>query len=82
MSGAAKSEYGGYSRRCKDGSELPDNRGHAGELSMVHLAKRLGISRSRVWQLERRALKKIKLAIELEAAAAGVSVREWLFPDE
>jgi DNA-directed RNA polymerase specialized sigma24 family protein len=43
------------------------------------IAAKLGISRARVWQLEVRALRKLRKAIEEEAAAAGVTVREWLF---
>jgi len=48
-------------------------------LTHAEIGPLLGISRGRVWQLEMRALKKIREFIKLEAAAAGVSVREWLF---
>lgn len=34
-----------------------------------------------IHHIEKRALRKIKNAIECEAAAAGVTVREWLFGD-
>ncbi|MGD9644288.1 MAG: sigma factor-like helix-turn-helix DNA-binding protein [Pirellulales bacterium] len=42
------------------------------------IAALLGISRARVFQLEQRAMEKIRKAIEQEARAAGMSIREWL----
>lgn len=43
-----------------------------------HVALLLGCDRSFVGQVERRALRKLRAAIEREAAAAGLSVAEWL----
>lgn len=41
-----------------------------------------GVCWQRVRQIEKRAMKKIRQALEKEAAARGVSVREWLFGNQ
>jgi len=43
------------------------------------VAALLGVSREHVGKAERRAVRKLQEAIEREAAAAGCSVRQWLF---
>lgn len=50
-----------------------------GTLTQDELAEVKGISRRMVQKIESRALKKVKAAIEREAAEAGLSVRDWLF---
>lgn len=50
--------------------------------TLSELSQRLGVSPRRIHQIERRAKQKLRRAIEREAAAAGVSPREWLFGDE
>jgi DNA-directed RNA polymerase sigma subunit (sigma70/sigma32) len=50
-------------------------------MSREQIANRLGVSRSRIRQIEERALRKLHAAIVREATAAGVSIREWLFGD-
>lgn len=42
------------------------------------LAKKFGVCWQRIRQIEFRAIEKIRAAIELEAAAAGVSPLEWI----
>ena len=66
------------SRRLPGGGELP-RQINRGEVTLLSIAKKWGRSRACIWNLERRALKKLRLAIEKEAAEAGVSVRDWLF---
>jgi DNA-directed RNA polymerase sigma subunit (sigma70/sigma32) len=56
-----------------------DAAGELRPLSHAEIGKLMGISRGRAFQIERAALAKIRRFIALEAAAAGVSVREWLF---
>lgn len=51
-------------------------------LSQYQVAELIGVSRQRVFELEHRALRKIRAAIEAEAAAAGVSPLEWLTGNE
>ena len=51
-------------------------------LSQYEVAALLGISRRRVFQIEKLALKKLRLAIEAEAAAAGMSIEEWFLDGE
>ena len=46
--------------------------------SLVGVAKKLNLSRARVWQIELRALRKLRIAIEKEAAASGVTAVQWL----
>lgn len=48
-------------------------------LTLGEIAERLGCSRATVFDAERRALKKIRFALECEAAAAGLPLRECLF---
>jgi predicted XRE-type DNA-binding protein len=48
-------------------------------LSQYEVAKLLGITRSRVSQLEQQALCKIKTALLRQATAAGQNVRDYLF---
>lgn len=59
---------------------LPTHTGRA-VMSYSEVAEIMGISRSRVMQIEIRALVKIRRAIQCEAAAAGETVGEWLFGD-
>ncbi len=47
----------------------------------AEVAALLGISSKRTGEIERRALKKVRRAIEHEAELAGLSVREWLFAE-
>lgn len=47
-------------------------------LSDYELAERMGITRTRVFQIRQRAMEKLRVAIEEEAAAAGVTVAAWL----
>lgn len=53
-----------------------------GGLSDYEVAKLWGISRSAVWFIRQRAIKKLRKAIEKEAAAAGVAPRDWLCGEE
>lgn len=46
------------------------------------VAAELGISRTRVRQLEARALRKLREAIETEAERAGLEPREWIENDD
>ena len=56
-----------------------DAAGRARPLTQLEVAEAIGVSRARVFQLERRAIEKIRRFIVEQAAADGVSVREWLF---
>lgn len=47
-------------------------------LTQVECAELFGVHRSRIQQLELRALRKMRAAIEAEAQAAGVTISEWL----
>lgn len=47
-------------------------------LSQRQVASLLGISQTRVTQIERRALNKLRQAIAEDAQATGQSVREWI----
>lgn len=49
-----------------------------GGVSDYELAERMGISQARVLQLRQRAMRKLRAAIEQEAAAEGLTVAEWL----
>jgi hypothetical protein len=51
-------------------------------LSQYEVADLMGITRTRVHQIEKRALKKLRAAIEAEAVAAGISVEEWFLLGE
>lgn len=42
------------------------------------IAAMQGVSRARIQQIERRAFRKFRQAVERYATAAGVSPREWL----
>jgi hypothetical protein len=53
-----------------------------GMLTHVEIGEILGISRARVFQLEHRALQKIRHALLREAAAVGLSVDEFLEGEE
>ncbi len=46
--------------------------------TQLEVAQLLGISRTRVYQIEHRALRKIRAAFAAEARTAGLSVPEWL----
>jgi len=50
----------------------------AGLMTHVELAKHLGVSKCRVQQLERRALAKVRSAIEREARLSKQTPLEWL----
>lgn len=58
--------------------------GGNGELLLSHeeIAEMWGVSRTRVWQIEQRALCKIRKYIEREAKLAGVSPIVWLMGEE
>lgn len=47
--------------------------------TQLDVAQLLGVSREHVGKAERRAIKKLREAVEREAAEAGCSVRQWLF---
>ena len=49
--------------------------------SQYEIAKAAGVSRAAVYDLEKKAIRKLRRAIEQEAKIAGVTVREWLFGD-
>ena len=49
--------------------------------SQGDIAKAAGVSRAAVYDLEKKAIRKLRRAIEQEAKIAGVTVREWLFGD-
>jgi DNA-binding CsgD family transcriptional regulator len=51
-------------------------------LTRRETASILGVSKETVYLDERRAIRKLQEAIEREAAAAGCSVRQWLFCGE
>jgi hypothetical protein len=48
-------------------------------MTQQEIATRLGVHVITIKRIEARALRKIRAAIEAEAAAAGVEVSEWLF---
>jgi len=50
----------------------------AGGMSRDAVGLLFGISGARVWQIERRALRKIRRRIEAQAEAAGVSIDQWI----
>jgi hypothetical protein len=47
-------------------------------MTQAEIGRRLGMCKGNVWRIEMIALAKMRAAAEQEAAAAGVSVREWL----
>jgi Sigma-70, region 4 len=47
--------------------------------SLSEIGAACGVTMQTIQQIEQRALRKIKVAIEQESRAAGVSVSEWLF---
>jgi DNA-directed RNA polymerase sigma subunit (sigma70/sigma32) len=51
-------------------------------LSQEAVSKRFGVSFQAVQQAERKALQKIRRAIEREARQAGCTPMEWLLGDE
>mgnify|MGYP000080998920 CR=1 FL=1 len=61
---------------------LPAKSPTAGLKTQKDIAEMWGLTRARIYQLENRALYKIKQAIAAEAAAVGVTVREWLYGDD
>jgi len=50
-------------------------------MTHVEIGERLGISRGLAWQLEHRALAKIKAELLADADEAGVTLHEFLFGD-
>ena len=52
---------------------------HGATYSLVDIARACGVSFQMIQQVEQRALRKIRTAIEAEADAAGVTVDVWLF---
>jgi DNA-directed RNA polymerase sigma subunit (sigma70/sigma32) len=46
--------------------------------TQMEVAKMCGVSESMIWLIEKRAMKKMRLAITRMAAARGVSVEEWV----
>lgn len=60
-----------------------DAAGVVRQLTHTEIAKQLGLSRSRVWQIERAAIAKVRRLVQRAARDEGLTVREWLFaPDE
>ena len=51
---------------------------HSDVPSYQQIAESWGVCWQRVWQVEKRALQKIREAVEQEAAAAGVTPEEWM----
>jgi len=51
-------------------------------LTQYEIADALGISRTAIYFVEQRALRKLRAAIIREAAAVGMSPLEWLRGDE
>ncbi|MGD9635933.1 MAG: sigma factor-like helix-turn-helix DNA-binding protein [Pirellulales bacterium] len=49
-----------------------------GGLTQKQVGKMLGVTRSRVGQIERRALRKLRKAIVAEAEARGMTPVEWV----
>lgn len=49
-----------------------------GGVDDYELARRMGISQGRVLQIRQRAMRKLRQAIEEEAAAEGLTVAEFL----
>lgn len=50
-------------------------------LTQRQVADFMGISKTRVYQIENRALRKIRDAIVREAAMERLSVRDWLYEE-
>jgi DNA-directed RNA polymerase sigma subunit (sigma70/sigma32) len=50
-------------------------------VTQADIARRLGVHRSRIGQIEKQAMAKLRAEIIREAALAGMSVRDWLFGD-
>ncbi len=69
-------------RTMKTGKRILGNK-HSGTAlrSQAEIGAMFGVSLQSVQSVEYRALRKIKNAIECEARAAGVSVRDWLYGD-
>lgn len=59
--------------------ELPKKTPTMALKTQQEIAQSWGVSKGRVWQIETRALAKLKKAIQYEAAKRGVTVREWLY---
>lgn len=66
----------------KEKNVAGDVRSGTAHLTQKEIGEMFGVSLQSVQQVEYRALKKIRFAIECEAKAAGVTVRQWLFGDE
>lgn len=47
-------------------------------MTCSEIAKLQGVHKSRIQFIEKRALRKMRLAAEREAESAGMSVRDWL----
>lgn len=54
----------------------------AAEMSLREVGKRYGLSMQSIQQIEKKALLKIRYAIEQEARRTGCTQLEWLFGDE
>lgn len=52
------------------------------QLSQEEVAERLGLTRERIGQIERLAIRKLRVALEDEAHAHGKTPRQWFFGDE
>lgn len=55
---------------------------NGGGRSQSDIAAMYGVSRGMISKIERRALKKIRKAVEDAAASCGLSVSRWLFGEE
>ncbi len=51
-------------------------------MTLSEIGKMFGVSLQSVQSIEQRAIRKIKAAIESEAAKAGMTVEEWLLSDD
>ena len=69
-------------RRFKHRRQASNAQDGLAAMSQGDVAEIFGVSRVRIHQIEKDALKKIRAAIEREAATDGLSVRGWLFSDD
>lgn len=52
------------------------------DMTQAEVAALFGVTRARIQQMEQNALKKIRKAVAKEAAAAGMTIRQWLLCDD
>ncbi len=58
-----------------------DEAGTTRALTQTEVGELLGVTRNRISQIELRAIAKIREFVKAEAAAQGMSVRDWLFAE-